>query len=58
MRGVESITTYADYPLYLLEKRDDMLTEKPIFWHCTLGRSGEYPSKWAPVTRGDIWRPG
>ena len=31
MRGVESITTYADYPPCLLEKRDDMLPEKPIF---------------------------
>ena len=44
------ITTYADYAPYLLEKREDVLPEKPILWQRTSGRSGEYPSKWVPVT--------
>jgi hypothetical protein len=45
------ITTYGDYAHYLLEKREDVLPEKPIFWQRTSGRSGEYPCKWVPVTR-------
>lgn len=45
------ITTYADYAPYLLEKREDVLPEKPILWQRTSGRSGEYPCKWVPVTR-------
>jgi len=45
------ITTYANYAPYLLEKREDVLPEKPIFWQRTSGRSGEYPCKWVPVTR-------
>jgi hypothetical protein len=45
------ITTYSDYAPYLLEKREDVLPEKPLYWQCTSGRSGEYPHKWVPVTR-------
>lgn len=48
-------TTYADYAPYLLEKRTDVLPEKPIFWIRTSGRSGEYPHKWAPVFE-QTWR--
>ena len=44
------LTTYKDYTPYLLEKREDVLPEKPIFWQRTSGRSGEYPCKWIPVT--------
>jgi len=44
------LTTYKDYVPYLLEKREDVLPEKPIFWQRTSGRSGEYPAKWVPVT--------
>lgn len=44
------LTTYKDYLPYLLEKREDVLPEKPIFWQRTSGRSGEYPAKWVPVT--------
>ncbi len=45
------VTTYSDYAPYLLEKREDVLPEKPILWQRTSGRSGEYPCKWVPVTR-------
>jgi hypothetical protein len=45
------ITTYADYAPYLLEKREDVLPEKPLLWQRTSGRSGEYPLKWVPVTK-------
>ncbi len=44
------LTTYKDYLPYLLEKREDVLPEKPIFWQRTSGRSGEYPAKWVPMT--------
>jgi len=44
------LTTYKDYVPYLLEKREDVLPEKPILWQRTSGRSGEYPAKWVPVT--------
>jgi len=45
------ITTYVNYAPYLLEKREDVLPEKPMLWQRTSGRSGEYPCKWVPVTR-------
>ena len=44
------LTTYKDYLPYLLEKREDVLPEKPILWQRTSGRSGEYTAKWVPVT--------
>ncbi len=44
------LTTYDDYAPYLLEKREDVLPEKPLFWQRTSGRSGEYRFKWVPVT--------
>jgi hypothetical protein len=44
------LTTYKDYTTYLLEKREDVLPEKPILWQRTSGRSGEYSAKWVPVT--------
>ncbi len=42
------LTTYQDYAPYLLEKREDVLPEKPHVWVCTSGRSGEYERKWVP----------
>jgi hypothetical protein len=45
------VTKYSDYAPYLLEQREDVLPEKPIFWQWTSGRSGEYAHKWAPVTQ-------
>ncbi len=49
-RRTVPFTTYADYAPYLLEKkRVDVLPEKPAFWIRTSGRSGEYPTKWAPI---------
>ena len=44
------LTTYEDYAPYLLEKREDVLPEKPLLWQRTSGRSGEYPCKWVPVS--------
>lgn len=44
-------TTYADYSEYLLNKREDVLPEKPYVWAHTSGRSGEYEYKWVPYTR-------
>jgi hypothetical protein len=44
------LTTYADYCLELLEKREDILPVKPTLWVRTSGRSGEYPCKWVPIT--------
>jgi len=44
------LTTYRDYAPYLLEKREDILPEKPHVWVCTSGRSGEYKRKWVPYT--------
>ena len=46
------LTTYNDYSEYLLEKREDVLPEKPYLWVHTSGRSGEYTYKWAPYTKG------
>lgn len=45
------ITTYSNYAPYLLEKREDVLPEKPIYWQWTSGRSGEYAHKWVPITK-------
>ena len=44
------LTTYEAYAPYLLERREDVLPEKPLFWQRTSGRSGEYRFKWVPVT--------
>jgi protein-S-isoprenylcysteine O-methyltransferase Ste14 len=44
------LTTYDDYAPYLLERREDVLPEKPALWQYTSGKSGEYPYRWAPVT--------
>ena len=43
------LTTYADYAPYLIEKREEVLPEKPAFWARTSGRGSEYPCKWAPI---------
>lgn len=43
-------TTYADYAPYLLQRREDVLPEKPLLWQHTSGNSGEFGFKWVPVT--------
>lgn len=53
-RQTVPLTTYADYAPYLLEKSDDALPEKPLFWARTSGRGGEYPCKWVPIFR-EVW---
>ncbi len=49
-RRIAPLTTYKDYCPELLEKREDTLPVKPLFWAHTSGRSGEYPYKWLPIT--------
>ncbi len=45
------LTTYADYACYLLDRREDVLPEKPALWTHTSGNSGEFGFKWAPMTQ-------
>ena len=45
------MTTYGDYCPALLEQREDILPVKPKLWIQTLGRSGEYPCKWVPISQ-------
>jgi phenylacetate-coenzyme A ligase PaaK-like adenylate-forming protein len=47
-RRLVPLTTYDDYALYLDEKREDVLVEKPYVWLRTSGRSGV--PKWIPYT--------
>jgi hypothetical protein len=44
------LTTYKDYCPDLVEKREDILPAKPVQWIQTLGKGGEYPYKWVPIT--------
>jgi hypothetical protein len=48
------LTTYRDYTPELVEKREDLLTEKPVMWVHTSGRTGEYPCKWIPISQSYI----
>jgi len=48
------LTTYDDYAPYLLNKREDVLPDKPALWQYTSGKSGEYPFRWAPVTAAQL----
>lgn len=43
-------TTYADYAPYFLERREDVLPEKPMMWQHTSGNSSEFGFKWVPVS--------
>jgi len=45
------LTTYDDYASYLLEKREDVLPQKPLYWARTSGRSGVYKFKWVPISQ-------
>jgi len=45
------LTTYADYCPELSDKREAPLPADPAAWVHTSGRSGDYPSKWIPMTR-------
>ena len=40
-RAQVPLTKYVDYCPELLEKREDVLTEKPVAWAHTSGKSGE-----------------
>lgn len=42
------LTDYEDYLPYLSDRREDALSEKPVAWAHTSGRSGEF--KWVPYT--------
>ncbi|MFH1141474.1 MAG: GH3 auxin-responsive promoter family protein, partial [Chloroflexota bacterium] len=50
-RETVPLTTYGDYLPFLIEKREDVLPEKPYIWMRTSGRSGYYKVKWLPFTR-------
>ena len=43
-------TTYKNYVKFLGEQNEDVLSEKPLIWGHTSGRSGEYNYKWIPWT--------
>jgi len=44
------LTTYSDYLPELVEKREDVLPTKPAMWVHTIGRAGEYDTKWVPYS--------
>ncbi len=50
-RRVAPLTTYQDYVSFLGEKREDLLPAPPVAWVRTSGRTGEFPCKWAPLTK-------
>lgn len=43
-------TTYSDYCPELQERDTSVLPAKPVLWQHTSGRTGEYGSKWVPLT--------
>lgn len=47
-RSFVPLTTYEDYLPYLEEKREDVLSDKPLCWVHTSGRNGNF--KWVPYT--------
>ena len=49
-RAKVPLTTYMDYCPELLEKQEEVLPAKPIYWQRTSGRSGEYNCKWIPLS--------
>lgn len=51
-RSQVPLTTYKDYSGYLLNRRENVLPAKPLFWGHTSGRTGEYDFKWCPLTSG------
>ena len=53
-RQAAPLTSYSTYAPYLLEKREDVLPCKPLWWLHTSGRSGEYEYKWIPYTDGMV----
>jgi hypothetical protein len=44
------LTSYDDYAPDFMEKREDILPDKQIFWVRTSGRTGDYPCKWVPMS--------
>jgi hypothetical protein len=49
-RELVALTTYEDYAPYLLKRKSAGLPRRPILWHYTSGKSGEYAYRWVPVT--------
>lgn len=54
LRKYVPFTTYDDYQPYLGEKNSGALTDKPVLWAHTSGRTGLI--KWIPYTQGNIER--
>ena len=50
MREQLPLTTYADYEIFLGQKRDDLHPEQPTEWIRTSGRSGSVTQKWYPIS--------
>lgn len=48
------LTNYGSYCPELVEKREDLLPEKPAQWVHTSGRTGEFPCKWIPISESYI----
>jgi hypothetical protein len=57
-RQAAPLTSYSAYAPYLLEKREDVLPCKPVWWLHTSGRSGEYEYKWVPYTDAMVQKLG
>lgn len=47
-RKMVPLTTYDDYAPYIGKCQEDLLTQKPMYWTHTSGKSGVF--KWAPYT--------
>src|SRR5271157_1149725 len=50
-RRTVPLTTYADYQLFLKDKRTDVLPTEPYVWARTSGHSGVDSIKWAPYNK-------
>ena len=48
------LTTYEDYADFLIHKRESALPAETALWQYTSGKSGEYPFRWAPVTKAQL----
>jgi hypothetical protein len=49
-REMVPLTSYEDYAPYLLKRTMKGLPKKPVLWHYTSGKSGEYAYRWVPIT--------
>jgi hypothetical protein len=50
-RQITPLTTYADYSVILMNKKEEDLPEKPYVWARTSGRTSDVGPKWIPYTK-------